>query len=100
MADVCMQNWPEEGDEGPVEFRYLCGSVDHTGALEEAGVTEADAIIIGPAEDLPDNEVRGNNAADFIIKMITCSSAANARFVWHESCLARLACSGRHGRHG
>lgn len=40
-----------------MEFRYLCGTVDHSGALEEAGVCEADAIIIGPAEDLPDNEV-------------------------------------------
>lgn len=35
----------------------MCGDVDHSGALIEAGVTEADAIIIGPAEDLPDNEV-------------------------------------------
>lgn len=51
-----MQNWPEDEDNA-VEFRYLCGNVDHSGALEEAGVTEADAIIIGPADDLPDNEV-------------------------------------------
>ncbi len=51
-----MQNWPEDQENG-VEFRYLCGNVDHSGALEEAGVCEADAIIIGPAEDLPDNEV-------------------------------------------
>ena len=35
----------------------MCGDVDHSGALVEAGVTEADAIIIGPADDLPDNEV-------------------------------------------
>ena len=40
-----------------VEFRYLCGNTDHSGALEEAGVLEADAIIIGPADDLSDNEV-------------------------------------------
>ena len=52
----CVQNWPEDEENG-VEFRYLCGNVDHSGALEEAGVCEADAIIIGPAEDLPDNEV-------------------------------------------
>ena len=51
-----VQNWPEDEENG-VEFRYLCGNVDHSGALEEAGVCEADAIIIGPAEDLPDNEV-------------------------------------------
>lgn len=41
-----------------MEFRYLCGNTDHSGALEEAGVLEADAIIIGPADDLSDNEVR------------------------------------------
>lgn len=41
-----------------MEFRYLCGNPDHSGALEEAGVIEADAIIIGPADDLSDNEVR------------------------------------------
>ena len=35
----------------------MCGDVDHSGALIEAGITEADAIIIGPADDLPDNEV-------------------------------------------
>lgn len=52
-----LQNWPEEQEDAPVEFRYMCGDVDHSGALIEAGVTEADAIIIGPAEDLPDNEV-------------------------------------------
>ena len=51
-----VQNWPEDENNG-VEFHYLCGNVDHSGALEEAGVCEADAIIIGPAEDLPDNEV-------------------------------------------
>ena len=50
------QNWPEDEDN-QVTFRYLCGNVDHSGALEEAGVTDADAIIIGPADDLPDNEV-------------------------------------------
>ena len=52
-----MQNWPDEQDGATVEFRYMCGDVDHSGALVEAGVTEADAIIIGPADDLPDNEV-------------------------------------------
>ena len=51
-----VQNWPEDVDN-QVTFRYLCGNVDHSGALEEAGVTDADAIIIGPADDLPDNEV-------------------------------------------
>ncbi len=62
-AQICVliscgrvQNWPED-ENNAVEFRYLCGNVDHSGALEEAGVCEADAIIIGPAEDLPDNEV-------------------------------------------
>lgn len=53
-----MQDWPEDDDQTEVEFRYLCGNPDHSGALEEAGIMDADAIIIGPADDLPDNEVR------------------------------------------
>lgn len=58
--EVCcaVQDWPEDNDQTEVEFRYLCGNTDHSGALEEAGIMEADAIIIGPADDLPDNEVR------------------------------------------
>ena len=35
----------------------MCGEVEHSGALEEAGVPEADAIIIGPSENLPDGVV-------------------------------------------
>ena len=62
-ADTCclsilVQNFPEEDPDAPVEFRYMCGDTDHSGALIEAGVTEADAIIIGGQDDLPDNEVR------------------------------------------
>lgn len=52
-----LQDWPEDDEMNSVEFRYLCGNTDHSGALEEAGVLEADAIIIGPADDLSDNEV-------------------------------------------
>lgn len=57
MVCCILQDWPEDDDQTEVEFRYLCGNTDHSGALEEAGIMDADAIIIGPADDLPDNEV-------------------------------------------
>lgn len=53
-----LQDWPGDDEKNEVEFRYFCGNTDHSGAMEEAGVLEADAIIIGPADDLSDNEVR------------------------------------------
>lgn len=55
-----LQDWPGDDENTGVEFRYLCGNTDHSGALEEAGIIEADAIIIGPADDLSDNEVRSS----------------------------------------
>ncbi|DBB14997.1 hypothetical protein WJX82_007629 [Trebouxia sp. C0006] len=66
LCDCCPENWPED-EENDVEFRYLCGNVDHSGALEEAGVCEADAIIIGPAEDLPDNEADASLLSSIIM---------------------------------
>ena len=64
-----------------VEFRYLCGNTDHSGALEEAGVLEADAIIIGPADDLSDNEVRGFALTCLVI--VEC--VANVHLcLWHS----------------
>ena len=70
MACCTMQDWPEDGDQNGVEFRYLCGNTDHSGALEEAGITDADAIIIGPADDLSDNEVR-----PFLLSLLYIHSA-------------------------
>ena len=54
----CLQNFPQNEEHEHIEFRYMCGEVEHSGALEEAGVPEADAIIIGPSENLPDGVVR------------------------------------------
>lgn len=67
LCDCCPDNWPEDDQDNSVEFRYLCGNVDHSGALEEAGVTEADAIIIGPADDLPDNEADASLLSSIIM---------------------------------
>ena len=58
VVNCNLQDWPGDDETNDVEFRYLCGNTDHSGALEEAGIIEADAIIIGPADDLSDNEVR------------------------------------------
>ena len=58
MVSYNLQDWPGDDETNEVEFRYLCGNTDHSGALEEAGIIEADAIIIVPADDLSDNEVR------------------------------------------
>ena len=55
MGELRAGFWTEEHEH--IEFRYMCGEVEHSGALEEAGVPEADAIIIGPAENLPDGVV-------------------------------------------
>lgn len=54
LCGCCPDNFPQNEEHEHIEFRYMCGEVEHSGALEEAGVPEADAIIIGPAENLPD----------------------------------------------
>ena len=40
-----------------INFYHLPGDPHNTMCLEEAGVAQADAIIIGPAEDLNSKEV-------------------------------------------
>ena len=46
------------GKQGGVTFQHLPGYPHNTMCLEEAGIRTADAVIIGPADDLPDKEVR------------------------------------------
>ena len=46
------------GEMDGVTFQHLPGYAHNTLCLEEAGVREADAIIIGPADDLSDKEAR------------------------------------------
>ena len=41
-----------------INFYHLPGDPHNTMCLEEAGVAEADAIIIGPADNLSSKEVR------------------------------------------
>ena len=41
-----------------INFFHLPGHPHNTMCLEEAGVAQADAIIIGPADDLNSKEVR------------------------------------------
>ncbi|KAL3158654.1 hypothetical protein ABBQ32_011397 [Trebouxia sp. C0010 RCD-2024] len=67
LCDCCPEDWPEDDDQTEVEFRYLCGNTDHSGALEEAGIMDADAIIIGPADDLPDNEADASMLSSIIM---------------------------------
>ena len=45
------------GEMEGVTFQHLPGYAHNTLCLEEAGVREADAIIIGPSDDLSDKEV-------------------------------------------
>ena len=45
------------GVQKGVTFQHLPGYPHNTMCLEEGGVRSADAIIIGPADDLPDKEV-------------------------------------------
>ena len=47
-----------QGEVNGVNFQFLPGYPHNTSCLEEAGVRSADAIIIGPADDLSDKEVR------------------------------------------
>lgn len=45
-----------QGELQGVRFNFLPGYPHNTSCLEEAGVREADCIIIGPADDLSDKE--------------------------------------------
>ena len=53
----CLQEMPT-GEQDGVTFQHLPGYAHNTLCLEEAGVREADAIIIGPSDNLSDKEVR------------------------------------------
>ena len=54
--DAGLQGMPTGTIEG-INFFHLPGHPHNTMCLEEAGVAEADAIIIGPADDLNAKEV-------------------------------------------
>ena len=48
---ICLQGMPTGTIDG-INFFHLPGHPHNTMCLEEAGVAEADAVIIGPADDL------------------------------------------------
>ena len=58
-----LQGFPEDEGEGSVwrkprvTLRHVAGSCSHSGALREAGVAEADAVIVGSAHSLDAKEV-------------------------------------------
>ncbi len=68
------QGFPEE--EGDVEgwrkprvtLRHVEGSPGHSGTLKEAGVAEADAVIVGSAYSKDGKEVR-RAALGFVIRV-------------------------------
>ena len=51
-----MQGMPT-GEKHGVQFNFLPGYPNNTSCLEEAGTRSADAVIIGPSDDLSDKEV-------------------------------------------
>ncbi len=60
-----MQGFPEEEGDGEgwrkprVTLRHVEGSPGHSGTLKEAGVAEADAVIVGSAYSKDGKEVGG-----------------------------------------
>ena len=63
MPSSPLQGFPEDGDEGKmwrqprVTLRHVVGNPSHSGVLREAGVAEADAVIVGSANSLEAKEV-------------------------------------------